>query len=530
MSHLEPGRATASRVTMATLQERSYRNYAARTAVIDGDRSLTYAELGERVHRVASGLLAAGMSRGDRGVILLDNCPEYFAIDQALFLGGFVRVAISTRLHLREVVHILADCGATTIFTSPDWAERIAAERAGLPALKLLVADRPAAADVTLADLLAQGSPEPPSEWPRPEDPAALLYTSGTTGVPKGATLSHANWLAMVRNAMVELPVVTSADVVLHAAPLSHLSGYIGPVYVATGAAHLAVPKFSPETVLDLIRAHQVTVLPMVPTMLNLLLLAAESSPHEYPTLRTIVYAGSPIAPDRLIRARAVFGDVFVQFYGLSETPLPLSCLSAEDHTFDPDGSPPARLASAGRVSPFVELRIVARDGSEAGPGEVGEIVVRTDTTMIGYWGRPEATAQMIDADGWARTGDLGRLDSDGYLTIVDRLKDMVITGGYNVYPNEVEQAISTLAAVQEVAVIGVPDETWGEALLAFVVVRDAHQLTPEEVIGACTANLASYKKPRHVEFVAALPRTGSGKLRKRDLRERYWPADGRLV
>jgi acyl-CoA synthetase (AMP-forming)/AMP-acid ligase II len=264
--------------------------------------------------------------------------------------------------------------------------------------------------------------------------------------------------------------------------------------------------------------------------MLILLVLAAEKHTFDYSALHTVVYAGSPIAPDRLARAREVFGDVFVQFYGLSEMPIPLACLSSRDHAFDPREGVPARLASAGRISPFVEVRLLDDESVEVEPGAVGEIVVRGDQVMMGYWGRPDATAEMIDDDGWARTGDLGRFDADGYLTIVDRKKDMVVTGGFNVYPTEIENVISTLPAVAEVAVVGVPDETWGESLKAIVVRREGHGLTEAEVVEACVGSLAGYKKPRSVEFVDELPKTGSGKIMRRRLRDRYWEGEGRRV
>jgi long-chain acyl-CoA synthetase len=520
-------RQRTTQVTVADLYERAYRQYGRRTAVRTAEAELTYAELGDRVHRIIGGLTGLGMQPGERGVILLDNSPEFLEIEQALFVGGFVRCALSVRLHVQEVVHILADCTASVVFASAAWAERLAGVRAALPTLRQIVTVDGGPGDVTFTALRAA---EPAEQIRRaPTDPAAILYTSGTTGTPKGATLSHANWAAMVRNEMLELPPI-GAEVVLHVAPLSHLSGYIAPAYFVRGATHLTVPKFDGTDTLELLERHSVTVLPMVPTMLNLLVLAAEKHSGDYSSLHTVVYAGSPIAPDRLARAREVFGDVFVQFYGLSEMPIPLACLSARDHAFDPRDGIPARLASAGRVSPFVEVRLLDDESAEVEPGAVGEIVVRGDQVMMGYWGRPDATAEMIDEDGWARTGDLGLLDADGYLTIVDRKKDMVVTGGFNVYPTEIENVISTLPAVEEVAVVGVPDEIWGESLKAIVVRRMGHPLTEADVIDVCIESLAGYKKPRSVEFVAELPKTGSGKIMRRRLRDRYWEGEGRLV
>ncbi|MGP4085537.1 class I adenylate-forming enzyme family protein [Streptomyces sp. KR55] len=521
-------RPRISHVTVADLYQRAYREYGRRAAVVSDQGELTYAALGERVQNIIGGLRDLGLRPGDRGVILLDNCPEFFEVDQALFVGGYVRCAISVRLHEREVLHILRDCGASVVFASPDWADRLAGLRDQLPQLRYVVTVLGGKGDASL-DALRTATPPASPACPAPMDPAAILYTSGTTGVPKGATLSHTNWMTMVRNSMLELPP-GDADVVLHVAPLSHLSGYVAPTYFARGATHLTSSKFDAGRTLDLIRDRAVTVLPTVPTMLNLLVMAADSRAERYTSLRTVVYAGSPIAPDRLLRAQEIFGEVFVQFYGLSETPMPLTCLSARDHAAAARAGDAARLSSAGRVCPFVEVRLVDEAGHDVEPGHVGEVTVRGDQVMMGYWGRPTDTAEMVDAEGWARTGDLGRMDPEGYLTIVDRKKDMVVTGGFNVYPTEVENAIFSLPGVAEVAVVGVPDSVWGEALKAVVVRRDGHELTEADVVAACTAQLAAYKKPRSVEFVEELPKTTSGKIMRRQLRELYWQGTDRLV
>jgi acyl-CoA synthetase (AMP-forming)/AMP-acid ligase II len=521
-------RARPSRVTIAQLFERSYRDYATRKAVKTDTGDWTYAELGERVRRIIGGLVARGMAPGDRGVVLLDNCPEFLEIDQALFVGGFVRCAVSVRLHLREVVHILTDCGATTAFVSPPWADALSTVRDQLPELRLVVTVAGGPGDVTL-DRLREAAPTA-VETPLATDPAAILYTSGTTGLPKGATLSQGNWATMVRNELLELPPVVDGDLVLHVAPLSHLSGYVAPSYFVRGATHLASARFDAAQTLRLIEQHAVTILPMVPTMMNLLVLAAEQVDGDYSSLHTVVYAGSAIAPDRLVRAREVFGDVFVQFYGLSEIPIPIACLSREDHRFDPAQGVAGPRAAAGRRSPGGGVELLGDDGTTVPRGEVGEIMVRGEQLMMGYWGRPDATTEMIDEQGWARTGDLGRFDEEGYLHIVDRKKDMVVTGGFNVYPTEIENIVSTLPAVAEVAVVGVPDDTWGEALKAVVVVREGHTLSADEVTDVCRRHLAAYKKPRSVEFVPELPKTGSGKIMRRRLRERYWEGSDRRI
>jgi len=500
-------------ISVAAILETAYERFARYPALRDGDHTRTYAELGDRAHRFADALRELGVRPGDRVALIASNSAAYVEASHALFVGGFVRVALSAKLHPDEIAQILGDCAPAAVVVSADWAARLPETGAH----RVVFGDG-------FEDLIARGRPTRPPRTPGPDDLAALLYTSGTTGLPKGATLTHANWAAMMRNSMVELPTIGTDDVILHVAPLSHFSGYVEPTCSARGATHIVHETFDPATVVEAIERERVTVLPVVPTMLNMMLPEAEAGGHDFSSLRTILYGGSGIAPDRLARAVRVFGDVFVQFFGLSETPMPLTALSQRDHRFDPGGAAPSRLASAGRPNPFVELRV------DAPAGEVGEILVRGDTVMAGYWGKPEQTAEMLDGDGWAATGDLGRLDGDGYLYIVDRKRDMIVTGGYNVYPAEIENAISVLREVQEVAVVGVPDERWGEAVKAVVVLRPGAQLTAADIVAACTERLASYKKPRSVEFVDDLPKTGSGKLMRRKVRDRYWAGRERSV
>lgn len=527
-----PGRPVPS-VTVADLLLRSYAEHASAVAVVDGTRQVSYAELGTRAQRVGAALRARGLQQGDRVVLLSGNRGEYVEVDHAAFVSGFVRVALSPRLHPREVAHILQDCTAAALFVDPEWAQQLAEVVSSCLDLRLVVSfgeQTSEGVDVTYEDLLAQ-APDAVSPPVRigAEDVAALLYTSGTTGLPKGAMLSHRNWVSMVRNCMVEMPPVDQSDSVLHVAPLSHFSGYVGAACFPRGATHVVIRRFDPAETLELVRTHGTTILPLVPTMINMMTIAGEQSGRTAGTsLRALVYGGSAIAPDHLRRAREVFGDVFLQFYGLSETPMPLASLSRAAHLFDAAAAPPARLGSAGRPSPFVELRLLAEDGTDVSAGQVGEIVVRGDSVMLGYWGKPQETAQMIDEDGWAHTGDLGLRDDEGYLHVVDRKKDLVITGGYNVYPSEVENAIATLPAVQEVAVVAAPDERWGESIVAVVVAAPGHRLTEADVVEACASRLASYKKPRRVVFRDGLPKTGSGKIQRRLLRDQFWAVEER--
>jgi acyl-CoA synthetase (AMP-forming)/AMP-acid ligase II len=298
--------------------------------------------------------------------------------------------------------------------------------------------------------------------------------------------------------------------------------------YFFRGAAHVALEGFDPERLLVSIAKNRATVLPLVPTMINRLLPVVERGDFDVSTVHTILYGGSPIAPERLSRAIAAFGSVFVQSYGLTEFPW-VSWLPKADHQFNSADKPPAHLASAGHISPFVEMRLMRDDGQAAASGDPGEIQLRGDGCMAGYWNLDSETAEAILDGGWLATGDVGRL-VDGFLYVVDRKKDLIISGGFNVYPTEVENAIYTLPGVDEVAVVGIPDEQWGEAVCALVVVRDGHSVLAEDIEQACLQNIASYKKPRRVEFVRELPKTGTGKITRRAIKESFWVGLDRMV
>ncbi|MFG2657338.1 class I adenylate-forming enzyme family protein [Streptomyces sp. NPDC048425] len=532
----EPGRLASPRVT-ATLTSafaEVYRRFADRPAVIDEvGHKLTYGELGAQARRLAGGLAALGMAPGDRALIVLKNRTECLLIDHAVAAGGFVRVFPNYRLHAREIAQIAQDCTPVVAFVDADREVAVAEafREAGVEVTVVAVDEPQGQVTERLAELLESDEiVSPPVD---PEDLAWLPYTSGTTGEAKGVMLSHRSVMACARNLMVELDRIENDDVVLHVAPLSHLSGYLSVPYTLGGAQHVCVSKFDAVQTLRYIQEHGVTVLPMVPTMLNMLLPELESEKEKgrlrTEALHTVLYGGSAIAPARLARLGACLGEVFVQGYGLTEVPFPLASLSKHEHRFVPGEEPPARLGSAGRVNPFVEVRLRTPEGNDAAEGEVGEIQARGDTVMLGYWNRPDATKAVLLDDGWAATGDIGRM-RDGYLHIVDRKKDMVVSGGFNIFPAEIEAAISALEGVAEVAVVGVPDTRWGESVKAVVVVRDGYQVTEDDIDAICRERIAAYKRPRSVDFVPELPKTGSGKIQRHVLRHRYWAGRTRNV
>ncbi|WP_410791847.1 class I adenylate-forming enzyme family protein [Kribbella sp. C-35] len=497
--------------SMAALMARSYANHPTVTAYDDPSGRLTFAELQRQVCRLGNALKQLGLERGDRVAIWMENRPEFLEIEQATFLFGFVRTALAARLHVDEVADIVTDCSAKVVFAGTSDAKTLSQKLAGPDApIVLAVGDDYQA-------LVESGPADPPANWPTEDDLAVLLYTSGTTGRPKGAALSNRNWLAMVTGVLAELPPIGSGDVVLHAGPMSHLSGSIGTACAARGATTTMLRRFNPGAVLKAVEHHHVTVLPLVPTMLAALTDEAERGTFDLSSLRAIPYGGSAVSPALLTRARMVFGDVLVQLYGLSEALVPITALTPVAHRNA------ERLASAGRPTPFVDVRILTDGGTPAVIGEPGEIQVRSDTVMVGYWEQPAATAEIITDDGWLRTGDIGYRDADGYLSIVDRKRDVIVSGGFTVYPAEVERVIQTLPQVDEVVVVGTPHDRWGETVTAVVTLRPGLHLTEADVITTCRARLADYKKPTSVLFVDTLPKNSTGKLLRREVRAPFW-------
>jgi long-chain acyl-CoA synthetase len=488
-----------------------------------GDVSLTWGELHDRATRVANALATDGVRPGDRVAFLDRNGIQYFELFFGCALMGAVSVAVNWRLTPFEMAAIVEDSGAGILLYGSDYAAavkeiepQVTCVRTYLP-LAGLDAWRDAAG--------GEGATDPGFE-PEPDDVVTQLYTSGTTGLPKGVMISGRN-LATILKGAVEVFRIEGDTVSMVAMPLFHIGGTGWALSgMSRGGHSIIVRDIDPGEILRLIEAHRITDAFVVPAVLMFLLATPQLADADVSSLRTIYYGAAPISEDVLVKSIAALGCNFAQVYGLTETTGAITSLAPEDH--DPDGPRAYLMRSAGRPFSHVELRIAdAATGEELAPGAVGEVMARSDQNMLGYWNKPDETAGVLDTGGWFRTGDAGWLSDDGYLFLHDRIKDMIVSGGENIYPAEVENALLAHPMVTDAAVIGVPHDKWGETVKAIVVLapgapEDAEMLT-SDIISATRDRLAHYKCPTSIAFVDALPRNPSGKVLKRELRAPYW-------
>jgi len=498
------------------------REHAARrgdkVALRHGERALTYAELDERTNRLANALRAAGVRAGSRIAYLDSTAPEAVELLFAAAKIRAVAVPLNWRLAPRELLAVLRDSQTPLLIAGTTYEETARALVEQLPGTELVVVgDRgPAGYEAWLAT----HEPSGPGGRGEPSETVLQMYTSGTTGVPKGVLTTHRNLAACAETSPHW--AFDSDSVSLTAMPMFHIGG-IGWAFVGlwNGATTVLVSEFVPERILDMLERLCVTNTIFVPTMLQMLTSVPGAAERDYSRLRSIAYGASPITTPVLKAALGTFRCPLFGCYGLTETTGTVVRLEPADH--DPDGPREHLLRSAGRPYPWVELRIAdPESGAALGPGEWGEVWMRAQNVMAGYFNRPEETAAALTPDGWLRTGDGGYLDDEGYLFLTDRIKDMIVSGGENVYPIEVEEALAQHPAVADVAVIGTPHERWGETVTAFVVTRTDGACTADELVAFARERLAGYKLPRVVEFVDELPRTPSGKVLKRELRDRY--------
>jgi len=520
-------------MNVSQLLTKTARAFPDRLAIAHGPQKSTYARLNSRANRLANALSHLGIKQGDNIALLQYNYPETYESLFACFKLGCGAVPINFRLHPKEFAFIIDHSQAKAVILSPEFNESILEVRESIPNVRHLITLSRAQGELQdYESLLSGGSDRFTDANVEPDDLAWLFYTSGTTGLPKGAMLTHRNLVAMTMNFYADIcPGFGPDDVALHAAPLSHGSGLYGLPNIGKGAANIILESksFDPELVFKTIQDHRVTNMFGAPTMVKLLIDSAAVGRYDHGSMKALNYGGAPMLVEDLKEAMRKLGPCLVQLFGQAESPMTITYLSHRDHVLDGTPDQMRRLASAGIPRTDVEVKIFDREDRELPPGEMGEIVTRSDLVMKGYWRNPEATVETL-RKGWLHTGDMGYLDEGGYLFIMDRSKDMIITGGENVYPREIEEVIVRHPAVREVAVIGVPDEKWGEAIKAVVSLNPGKPATEEELIAFCKDNMASYKKPKSVDFVDELPKNNYGKILKRELRDRYWQGRKRKV
>jgi long-chain acyl-CoA synthetase len=505
-------------MNVAKLFLRAGRTHADLPGVALGsDLLLSYGQLVRRSTIIAGRLREGfGLVPGDRVALVMRNVPEYALLLLAGWHAGLAMVPANAKLHPKELAYILDHSGARVAFVTSDLIDGVGPLESSIETLERIV-------EVGAADYraLLEGDPAPITEV-APDDVAWLFYTSGTTGQPKGAMLSHRNLLAMTLAYFADVDQIAPGDAILHAAPMSHGSGcYILPH--AAQAACQVIPAsggFDEAEIFELFRVHGGVTMFAAPTMVKRLAEHPGAARSEHPGLKTIVYGGGPMYLADLDRAHEVFGHRLAQIYGQGESPM---CITALDKRAHADTAHPRyreRLASAGTAQAVVEVVVADADDRPLGAGEIGEVLARGDSVMRGYWRNPEASAETLKR-GWLHTGDVGSMDEDGFLTLRDRSKDLIISGGANIYPREVEEALLRHPAVAEVSVIGAPDAKWGESVVAFVVAAPGAACDPAELDAHCLAQIARFKRPKDYRFVDALPKNNYGKVLKTALRER---------
>jgi long-chain acyl-CoA synthetase len=507
----------------ARLITRSARFFSDKTAVVFENKRLTFREVNERANRLANGLRRLGIGKGEMVATLRRDCAEHAELFFGLIKGGYVEITLNPSLNASEISWQIKEPSASIVIFQKGFAELIESISNDVPSVKQFICiDGELPGAVSYEELLAGASPEEPAVALDPDDLAELRYTSGTTGKPKGIMLPLRSGLCVTRNLLLDMiPDLTPRDTFLALQPLYHGAGwFVLPCWVR-GVTQVYVPRYDPEIAIDVIEREGVSVIKTVPTVLVRLLAHQDLGKHRLGNIRTIIYGASPMPVERLREGLHLFGSVFVQLYGQTEAPMTLTVLRKEEHIVDGSEQEVRRLSSAGRPCTFVDLKIVDKEGAEVKPGEEGEVIVNCDHVMTGYLNREEETREAL-RDGWLYTGDMGVYDGDGYVYLVGRKGDMIISGGLNVYPNEVEQVLYVHPAVKEAAVIGVPDQVWGETIKACVVLKGGENVTEEEIVNFCKERLSSYKKPRSVDFLDELPKNAMGKIVRRELLRNY--------
>jgi len=518
-------------VILTETLSKAYKFFPEKRAIVCGGERWTYQEFYGRVNRLSHCLKNWGVRKDDKVAVLHPNCHTFLEAYYGVAQMGAISVPINIRLSPGEIAFILQDSESKVLMADPMFQDKIDAIRGEIPKIeKILWTGKErvgkAPLDLIYETALSQAVSD---EFPKPsisdEDIAQIYYTSGTTGRPKGVMLSHKNVTAHALGTIAEIHL-TDRDVWIHVAPLFHLADAWATWAITwVGGTHVMVREFQPKVVLEAIEQERVTLTNLIPTMLNLMVNHPDVGKYDYRSLRVLLSGGAPIAPEVVRKIVETFKCDYIQTYGMTETSPYLTLSILKEHLDKLPYEDRLRFKSkTGREFLGVELKVVNDRGGEIKKDEieVGEIIVRGDIVTKGYWKLPEETAKSIK-NGWLYTGDMAVMDEEGYVTIVDRKKDMILTGGENVYSTEIENVLYMHPAILECAVIGVPDAKWGEAVKGIVVLKTGQNATEQEIIQFCREKMAHYKAPKSIDFIDALPRTGSGKIHKKGLRDPYW-------
>ncbi len=507
---------------------RAVRRYADNVGAICGGERRTIAEIDARTNQLARALLDLGLKKGDRVAALLENSIRCIEVDFALAKAGLVRVSLNPRATAKDAAYILGDSDATVFIYGADYASVIAETAPQAPGVKTWIrvleapGDPPApVSSLDYETLIGSAVSTPVEADIAPEDLYCLFYTSGTTGRPKGVMLSHRSILHVSYNLLLDTGPQTSGEKVLLMQPMSHGAGFFVLPWFIRGGTSVIMRAFDPVEVLRLTREHEIETVKLIPTMLQRVLRVEGAYPVHLPKLRQVIYGASPMPTEALKDAIAKFGPRLVQIYGQSEAPVTMTVLPLEDH--DPSSPYPERLASAGRPWTTVEMKIFDDSGQEVPADTVGEVVLRAPQLMSGYWKRPDLTAETI-RNGWLHTKDMGRMDAHGFVYLLGRKDEMIISGGYNIAPREIEEAIYQHPAVQEAAVVGEADPEWGQAVVAYVAFRDD---TPESDLSEFLKPQLGFKRPKRIYRIAELPKNSNGKIQKSALKPSLAMASG---
>jgi acyl-CoA synthetase (AMP-forming)/AMP-acid ligase II len=511
--------------------DRGWRANPNGAAYIIGERSYSFTEIRNLSCRIANGLIAAGFAKETKGAVWALNDPLAWTCTLGLWRAGLAWIPVSPGVSASDNSLMLDSFDCEVVFFQKHFAPVVAEIRSRLPRIKLWICIDGDAPDTPSLDRWCGSQPiTDPNVDHDMDDVVAVMPTGGTTGMPKGVMNTHRSFQTFIAHYLIAISYGHAEHPVnLAAAPMTHTAGVLSLPCSARGGTVIVLGKPDPALIFDVIATHKVTELFLPPTVIYRILETPGIDQADFSSLKYLMYGAAPMSLEKLKTAIKVIGPVMTGGYGQTEAPASIAYLRPDEHFSGSGLANDARLSSVGRPNPLIRVEIMDSDNQILGKGETGEICVRGDLVMKGYYQQPERTAETI-IDGWLHTGDVGFIDAEGYLHITDRIKDMVISGGFNVYPNEVEQVIWSHPAVQDCAVIGVPDDNWGEAVKAVVELNPGAMLTAEELIALCKKRLGSVKAPKTVDFVEQLPRSPIGKVLKKDLRQQYWQGRERKI